>query len=344
MTYWLHRISHHAEVSHPLLSKGYLSIGWSMFSNADFLEKVRAGDRGCFNKAYDDWGHHPRSRWSLWKYISEMKSGDLILVPSWKKFSIYRLVGDRPLISEELNVEFEDWNKVPVRKNQAGHLCRQVGEDREIVDLGFFWEVEPLHVGLSRDQYADRALTSRMKIRSTTACLNELGESVQKAIAGFSKGAPINLYSSILDNSKNQVLKMIRDDLNPDKFESLVKWYLERNGATSVKIPAKNESGKEGDADVVAVFEGIKTIIYVQAKHHRGVSSSWALDQVKDYVAHKEGLDDGYARIGWVVSSADGYTPECCDAAQEHRVILIDGDEFSRMLLEVGIANLDGAF
>jgi len=41
MSYWLHRISHHAEVSHPLLERGYLSIGWSDFSKPDFVEKAR---------------------------------------------------------------------------------------------------------------------------------------------------------------------------------------------------------------------------------------------------------------------------------------------------------------
>lgn len=73
VSYWLHRISHHAEVSRPLLDHGYLSIGWSDFSNNDFIEKARAGDRGYFESTIKkEWGSDSlsRSRWSLWKYLT----------------------------------------------------------------------------------------------------------------------------------------------------------------------------------------------------------------------------------------------------------------------------------
>lgn len=345
MSYWLHRISHHAEVSHPLLDKGYLSIGWSDFSQKEFVEKVRAGNEAYFESAFDEeWGKRPRSRWSLWKYIADMKAGDLVIVPGWTDFSIYRLVGDRPLISTELPDDLTDWNGTPIWKNAKGYLCRGATEKVEEIDLGFFWKVEPVHVGISRDKYADQPLTARMKIRSTTGCINDLQISIQNAMTRFSEHKPINLHSSILESSQEKVLAMIRDDLDPNKFEKLVKWYFHRVGATTTDIPAKNEPGKEGDADVIAVFEGIKTIIYVQAKHYRGTTSSWALEQIADYVVQNESIDDGYVRIGWVVSSADGYSAECRKAAQQKHVLLIDGREFAKMLLEAGIANLDEAF
>lgn len=346
MSYWLHRISHHAEVSRPLLNKGYLSIGWSDFSNNDFIEKTRAEDSEYFNSTIKkEWGEDAlsRSRWSLWKYITGMRKGDLVIVPGWKDFSIYRLIGERPLTAAELAVESGIY-----KISERGYLIREVDGRDVIVDLGFFWRVEPVCLGISRDQYADQALTARMKIRSTTACLDDLKESVDAVLRRVASGKPINLYSSIMSESQGKVLSLIRDDLNPDKFESLVKWYFDRVGATSVSIPSKNESGKEGDADVVAVFEGIKTIIYVQAKHYKGEASSWALEQISAYVSHKESqcesLDDGYTRIAWVVSSADSYAKECYEKAQQKRVLLIDGMEFSRMLLEAGIADLGSVF
>ena len=36
--YWLHRISHCQETSRPLLEKGFLTIGFSDFSNPEFLD------------------------------------------------------------------------------------------------------------------------------------------------------------------------------------------------------------------------------------------------------------------------------------------------------------------
>ena len=339
MSYWLHRISHHAEVSHPLMERGYLSIGWSDFSTVDFVEKSRSGDMVYFDSTIrESWGVLPRSRWSLWKYIVQMQPGDLVLVPGWKEFSVYRIVGDQPLVVADLTAEFSEYEI-----NEKGYLIRKVDGKIEEIDLGFFWKVEPVHIGISRNKYADQPLTSRMKIRSTTARLDELKDSVDVAMERFSENKPVNLYSSILDSSQEQILSMIRDDLNPDKFERLVKWYFQRAGASSVVIPPKNEQGKNGDADVIAVFEDIKVIIYVQAKHHKKMTSSWALEQIKDYVSQKEGMDDGYAKVAWVVSSADEYSVESRDAAQQNRVLLIDGMEFSRMLLEAGIANLEEA-
>ena len=65
----------------------------------------------------------------------------------------------------------------------------------------------------------------------------------------------LNGFHEILEKITPQVLKSLKSELNPDKFENLVKFYFEKNGATDVYIPAKNEKGKEGDADVVAIFE-----------------------------------------------------------------------------------------
>ena len=44
MNYWLHRISHHAEVSYPLLDKNILSIGFSDFVNQGFIDAVLKDD------------------------------------------------------------------------------------------------------------------------------------------------------------------------------------------------------------------------------------------------------------------------------------------------------------
>ena len=126
---------------------------------------------------------------------------------------------------------------------------------RDRIDLGFYWEVKPIAKNMSRKDFADSALTSRMKIRTTNTNILDLKESVEKALISYEKDKPINLYSEILEKITPQVLKSLKSELNPDKFENLVKFYFEKNGATDVYIPAKNEKGKEGDADVVAIFE-----------------------------------------------------------------------------------------
>jgi hypothetical protein len=54
-------------------------------------------------------------------------------------------------------------------------------------------------------------------------------------------------------------------------------------------------------------------------------------------------MDDGYSKISWVISSADNFSQQSYDFAKEAKVQLVDGKQFTTMLLEAGIVNLDKA-
>ena len=270
-----------------------------------------------------------------------MDKGDLVVVPSWGTFSVYELTEEMATpISEIALTEIKDWHGNVIDKKEDGLLYRATGE---LIDLGFVRKVKLIKKNIPRYEYADASLTSRMKIRSTNADISDLKESIEKAIAAFDKGEPLNIYSQIISKTRQQILDTIRTELSPDKFEILVRWYFQRIGASDVYIPSKNESGKDGDADVVAVFEPIKTIIYSQVKFHTGETSSWAIEQIKSYKDQKVTMDDGYTKISWVISLADNFSQQSYDYAKEAKVQLIDGKQFTTMLLEVGIVNLDKA-
>lgn len=352
MNYWLHRISHFAEVAHPLLEKGYLSIGWSDFSTSEFVEEsCKENGWNYFDKtikkAYDNF--LPRSRYTLWRFIVEMKKGDWVVVPSWGTFSIYEIEDDRTLSTADLSnlVKIQDWSGNSIEIGKSNYLYNiGIKDDKgetPIVDLGFFKKVKPIKIGISRYEYADASLTSRMKIRQTNTNINDLKESIEKAFTANEKKKPLNIYSQILEKASKQILETIQSELTPDKFELLVKWYFERIGATNLRVPSKNERDKEGDADVVATFESIKTIIYTQVKFYRGETSSWAIEQINDYKTQKDRIDDGYSKIAWVVSSSENYSVEAREKAKEANIQLFDGITFAQMLLEAGFANLDGA-
>lgn len=51
--YWIHRISHFAEISYPLLDNNYLSYGFSYFENDGFIEGVRSENGWQFMEQYD---------------------------------------------------------------------------------------------------------------------------------------------------------------------------------------------------------------------------------------------------------------------------------------------------
>ena len=108
-SYWIHRISHKSEVSYPLLEKGYLSIGFADFANEEFLNKLRNKNKDesweCFeNKNNEIWKELRRTRHNLWRFLYEFKVGDVVLVPMYKSFSLYKITSD-PIISGLLEKE-----------------------------------------------------------------------------------------------------------------------------------------------------------------------------------------------------------------------------------------------
>ena len=343
MNIWLHRISHHADVSYPLLENGYLSIGFSDFSNNNSIDSVLTDGFNGLNLCFDKiWGYRPKIRYNLWRFLGEMKKGDWVLVPSRGTFSIFEVVDDKPVLMNSIDyTSINDWHGNPLSVKDDGLVYNSANNK---IDLGFLRKVKSLRTGISRYEYADSPLTSRMKIRNTNANISNLKESVEKAIKSFDLNSPINIYSQIIKNSVPKILNTIQKELTPAKFEFLVKWYFNRIGATEVYIPPKNKTNKEGDADVIAIFELIKTIIYAQVKFHQGETSHWAIEQITDYKNQKESIDDGYTKIGWVITSAKDFTEKSKALAIETQIHLIDGEEFATLILKSGIDNINNAF
>jgi len=345
MNIWLHRISHQAEVSYPLLKKGYLSIGWSDLGvTPEFLTEIY-GENGLkkFENYFSPHGL-PRNRHSLWRFLVAMKKGDWVVVPSQGAFSVFEIEEDKSLSVSEIFKrvdEIKDWAGNSIEIDKDGYLCNTKKDCR--IGLGFFKKVKPIATDISRSEYADAALNSRLKIYQTNANINELKVNVDGALERFREKKPINIYSQIVEKASQQILDTIQDQLNDVKFEKLIKRYFERIGATHVHIPPKNERGKEGDADTVAIFEPIKTIIYTQVKFHKEKTQLEAIEQIRDYKSQKEDIDDGYSKIAWVISTCDSFSEKAIEEAKAEDIQLFNGIAFTTMLLEAGIANLNGA-
>ena len=355
-TIWLHRVSYHAEAAHPLLERNYLTIGFSDLSSPDLIDNLTTksdeeGRHYLDQRCQEEYGELRRNRHFLRMFVADMKAGDWVLVPKQGVFSIYEITEDRPFCIRDLDaVGLREWGLAdghPLVVTENGFL-RGGGEE---IDLGFARRVRPIQTDIARTSFADAALTSRMKVFGTTADISDLEASVRRSIDAHSAGRPIDLHATLLKKHTESTLEAIKCDLNPDKFEQLIAWYFKRVGASEVVRPSKNESGKEGDADIVATFDALRTIIYVQAKFHDGETDDWSVDQIIAYRDQKtkrvpEGgvMDDGYARVAWVVSAADKFTDESVALAQLNKVLLLNGKEFVKMLLNTGIQGLDAAF
>ena len=344
--YWLHRISHNWEISYVLLDeKGYLSLGWSRFSKTDILNAARKGEAE-FENAYktvnDD---NNRSRWNMW-YFAQFQPDDIVVVPRYNgEFSICRILEPAKPIGEiqhEVN-DFCDKNSKRITWDNG--LLKREGEEGT-VDLGFVVKVEICGTR-KRAEYADSALNSRMKMRQTNGDISDLQSSVDAA--NNAKG-PINFYEKAIEEGSKKLLERIEQDLDDRKFEFLVKAYMDKAGADYSYIPAKNERGKtnHADADVIAVFKQLGLAIQIQAKHHSDETDEWAVEQIAGYKEQLEDKDsdlyheeeNNLVIIPWVISSCE-FTEQAIRLAETKNVRLINGNEFSRMLMDIGLANID---
>lgn len=341
MKYWLHRITggdNAMGFAYPLLfSHNYLTIGWCDFSEDSFVENVQKQGISAIDKALQEaeWGVC-RNRWNLWRFIHEMKEGDIVVVPTWGEFSLYEIADNNVLSNQSMDASiYKEWNGNDAKLREDGYFCNAEGK---VIDLGFYRKVKPIAIHIPRNDYADQDLHSRMKIRQTNADISDLEKSIESAKANFINKKPINLKEQIVEEAAPKLLALIDKFTNADKFEDLVRWYLESLGAKVAK-PSKNESCTEdGDADAVGYFDNIKTAIMVQVKKHGGTTDNWAVQQVKAFKANHNYGD--YHTQMWVISSCEEFSERAKAEAEEAGVRLIGGLEFAKMILDAGLEGM----
>lgn len=304
MNCWLHRISHFAQISNPLLEAGFLSIGFRAFSSDRFIDTAIAGKVDEFNDTFKRvWAGLPRSRWALWNFLNKMKKGDMVVVPGWGTFSVYRIVGEKPLPLNAIKADLpkQDWMGNDI-----------VWEDSEIeeaddIDIGFVWKVE-----LAADD-------------------------VEKSLKAFGAGKPVNMRAALIDNATAEWKARIHEGLDCEKFTKLVEWYLKKIGADFACIPATCIPAAEQscDADVVARFDNTKTYVNVLVKFYDGTTPLWELNEIMDFAQAQADADE-YHVVPWIITSADSCSNGARLVAKENNVRLICMDEFVRMLIGAG--------
>ncbi len=338
--YWMHRVKcgeNAWQFTHELLKKHqFISIGWSDFSNNE-TQPLLTKDWNSFEKVFidEEWGL-PRNRYNLWRFLNEMKKGDIVVVPLPYSFDIYRIVDDIIYNNTTMNHDlWVNWNGETASLDDKGYPAYADGQQ---IDMGFYRKVEPIAVDIPRSEYAKQALYSRLKIQQTNADITDLKDEVDLAIACYKDGCPINLRSTFTSEAAKLLRDQIRTLLNDKKLEELVKWYMEQLGAETI-IPPKNATGSnEGDADVIATFGKLNNFtILIQVKAHKGFTNEWAVEQITTYKRTMDKkLQIPSAQL-WVISTSDDFSDEAKRLAEEYDVRLVNGLEFARMLVENGV-------
>lgn len=199
--YFMHRIKggdNALSKSSELLEKGYLSIGWSDFSQTEFVKEVQDGGIKAITDKYISEGWTlKRNRWSLWRFIKEMKDGDLVLVPGfpiYSELSIYKVVGNEVYTND--SKEIKSFN---IEKE---------------VDLGFYRKVEKVKEKISRSTLSEN-LYRRLKIQQTNSCINDLAKDIEAVIKGETqkvlKEPTFDIETDVycINNTRNQGKKSL---------------------------------------------------------------------------------------------------------------------------------------
>lgn len=338
--YMLRMLNYERKFSNKLFyNYNYITIGWSFFNeayNGDYLNVYKnSNDKekllrdtlektGC---SLD--GRKVASHRILHKFL-EMKIGDIVIIPDYKTFHIAEIKSE-PILFSKI-------------KNECGF-----GEN-DNPDIGFVYKIEKVKnlsgkSAISREKFADGTLTSRLKARNGFLIINDLKYSVEESKKNFLNNEVLILSEIIKEGSRKNIIEALKKCLSPDKFEKFLTNLMLKLGADKVDIPSKNnkENAVENyaDVDVIAIFEKLKHIIYIQAKFHNGKTSDWAVKQLDTYDGEKDTEND-YTTAYWAIT-----TGEFSEQAKEYtknsnkNIRLIDQSELADLILSIGTENLD---
>ncbi len=334
--YWLHRISHEWEIAYPLLEKGYLSVGWNCYSNTTLLDETNEKGWPYFEQFMAENNDTKRSRYSLWRFF-DFKNGDIVVVPLFGgKFCVCEVDGDvteatkLPSSLSKVNTE----TKGEAVLGSSGFVCSTTNT---LYDIGYVVPVKKLTSAIPRS-FADVPLVSRMKIRHTNVGIDDLAQSVEMAINATE---PVNVHDKLVQASIDPITSVFERFVTPDNLENIVKNYMIKKGADRAWIPAKNESNKDNgaDADVVAEFDDLRLIFYIQVKKHSGNTNEWAVKQISEYYEQRQNSSNDYTYIPWAISTAE-FSEDAVRLAEEKGVRLIGGRELVEMIVNSGFSNI----
>ncbi len=331
--YLLRMMNHERETALKLFEDDYIFIGYRDFdekSQWDYIGKYRES----LNKdklieemievcGWNCNGRQVASHKKLNKFF-QFKIGDTVIIPDTKSFHIVKIIeGIKSFHS--------------IKENY-------ISESNQNPDIGFVYKVEKImdnngNSYISRENFAESRLTARLKAINGLLDINDLKDDIEKSKDAFISNKIIKIDEILKSNLKEGVKETILKTLEPNKFENFIKKLMEKLGASQVDIPSKSDKTKAkeqyADVDVIAVFESIKHIIYIQAKFHKGESSEWAVKQLEAYDGEKD-IDNSYSTSYWAITSGI-FSNEAKEVANKNGIRLIDGDELANIILEIGI-------
>lgn len=304
-----------------LLKKHTLVIGYSVIAQSNQGQNVidlaqNPDTVQEFKEVLSEFGKDNHLDWLKSRQIGavhnflSLQEDDRVIVPFPKKFSIFK-VTSKPYILK--------------------------ASDVDNADLGFAVKVEPIVEYLSRNDYLNSVMTSKLKNYSASAVLPK--NEVTRIIKNSQGKTAIHDFSNTKAAIVDQVTKYI-SHLNPDEFELLVKYYLDNLGADSTYQPPKNEkhegNGHIADIDVIAPFTDLGIAIFAQVKHHQDTETRTGLDQLIAYNNINDDAYKTYVPVKWLVTTAS-LPEDLLIEARQNQIHVIQNTDFAELPVEQGL-------
>lgn len=278
------------------------ALSWEQFR--EIIRKAHYSDEPTLRKAGAAAGH-------MWRFIRDMKPGDLVVVPYGADFFVAEIAG--PATYDLSKVEEDSAYRRSVRwLNDKKSIPRQV---------------------------ARSALISRMKTQGTCADASDLLGEIRDCLTLASRGESPTFQSDLQARLVREALAELRGGrMESFGFERLIQTVLRGLGAEEVRIVPRSE---DKGADLVAVFRvagAFQQRVAVQAKHWQP-ESPVGRDVVEQLI---RGIEAEAANLGMVITSGS-ISEEAFQVAEQYfddkgiRIELVDGEQLAKLIVEHGI-------
>jgi predicted Mrr-cat superfamily restriction endonuclease len=296
------------------LESGELIIGWSealgLLDESLSWEQFRQIIHNRYYSEDETYRGSGRAAGNMWRFIRDMKIGDLVVVPYGSSFYVAEVTG------------------------KPYHNPAKIDDDTAYRRKAkWLNNGRPIERGIAR-----AALQSRMKAQQTCVDASDLILEIQEVLQIAQEGKPRTFGEDLRRRLIETTIEEIQQGrMNERKFEELVRNLLESLGASKVRIiPRHQDKG----ADIIAhvsIADTFKFKLAVQAKYykpHPPINAS-VVDQLI------EGMDAEGADLGWIVTS--GTIPEeVYEYAKktDRSIELIDGKHLAALVVESGLTKI----
>lgn len=278
------------------------NLSWESFR--DIVRRAYYADQPDLRRAGGAAGH-------LWRFIRDMKSGDLVVVPHGAEFFVAEVSG--PATYDRAKINDDSAYRRPVRWVNSG---------------------QPISRQLARS-----ALVSRMKTQGTCADATDLLDEIKECLGLAEGGQAPTFQNDLQARLIREVLTELRSGrIESFGFERVIQSVLRGLGAEEVRIVPRNQ---DKGADLLATFRvagAFQQVVAVQAKHWQP-EPPVSRDVVEQLI---RGIEAESANLGMVVTSGS-ISDEAVQAAEQYfeqkgiRIELLDGEQFAKLMVEHGI-------